>query len=427
MVHPHATRILRAVLAVALIATFAAELLPARQASAAATLVRMSASGSATGGKRVHIRVVISEPAPRGGINIPLTSNNPAIPVPDYAHVNTGETEELVGITTVPVTDTVDVTVTATYKGVAKQKIVTIKEPFHSSLSLQSVIRAGGLGKVVVRLSGRAPAGGITVNLSTTEPDVFKLPTTAHIEPGDASAILRVDATDQPGDVPISVTSLYPKLGDTYTKHAIVRHYSSPTPTDTPTNTPPTDVPPITPTYTSTAESTATFTPTATSTPDPSDPTLVFTVLSPVFENGKYYVASGGSATVQVCMTVAPAGPYPVTFTLNSPSLPRAEITSGSPFTFTNVNDCTDVVISDLVYPTDSYVQLIARLGTREIVGARSPFVIFQGEPAETVTATSTTVPVETATATNTSIPTETATNTPVPTETATNTPVPAP
>ncbi|HET7055701.1 MAG TPA: hypothetical protein VFI12_04510, partial [Thermomicrobiales bacterium] len=79
-------------------------------------------------------------------------------------------------------------------------------------------------------------------------------------------------------------------------------------------------------------------------------------------------------------------------------------------------------VISDLVYPTDSYVQLIARLGTREIVGARSPFVIFQGEPdAPTIT------PTESAVATNTSVPTTAPTDVPMATDTPTVTDTPVP
>ncbi|HYP60891.1 MAG TPA: hypothetical protein VEQ36_10740, partial [Thermomicrobiales bacterium] len=236
------------------------------------TLTWFTASGSATGGKRIHLRVKSSAPAPVGGINVALTSSDPAIPVPAYAHINSGATEEIIGITTVPVLNTKTVTVTASLGGVTKTKQVTILEAYHSSLSVQSRIRAGGLGKVIVRLSGRAPAGGITVNLSTTRPDVFLLPATAHIEPGEASAILKVFATsNQVGDTNIKVTSLYPKLGNTFTKNAIVRHYDVATPTATATTQPTetaTEVPTATETATEvpTATSTATDVPTATST-----------------------------------------------------------------------------------------------------------------------------------------------------------------
>jgi hypothetical protein len=223
------------------------------------------ASGSATGGKRVHLRVVLTKPAPDGGVNIPLSSSDPSIPVPAYAHVDSGQTEEIVGITTVPVLNTKNVTVTATYAGVSRSKTVTIFEPVHSSLSVQSRIRAGGLGKVIVRLSGRAPAGGITVNMSTNTPAVFLIPATAYIPAGAASATLKVSATsNQVGDTYISVTSLYPKLNNTFTKNAIVRHYDVVDPTATPTNT---EVPTATATNTEVPTATATNTEVPTATP----------------------------------------------------------------------------------------------------------------------------------------------------------------
>jgi hypothetical protein len=409
-----------------LIVTVAAELLPARQASAAANLVRMMASGSTTGGRNISIRVVISEPAPAGGIDIPLRSSSSAIRVPSSVHVDSGQTEKLISVRTVPVINTVDVTVTASYKGVTRQRTVTIKEPFHSSLSVQSVIRAGSQGRVTVRLSGRAPAGGITIALSTKNQDVFKLPASITIPAGAYSGAARVDATDQPGDVSISVTSHYQKgaISNTHTKNAIVRHFDTATvtPTDTPTHTP---------TSTNTPGPTATFTPTATSTPDPSDPTLTFTILSPAPDgNGKYTVASGGTAVVQVCMTVAPAGPYKINF-ITSSSL-RALVTDPAPdaaykgyswATFTNVGDCVNVTMTDQVYELSGNVRLIARIEGRSIPGASSAFITFAGEPP-TVTAT---VSTETAEATSTPAPTETATDVPTATDTpvVTNTPVP--
>jgi hypothetical protein len=439
---PHATRVLRAVLAIALIATFAVELLPARQASAAASLVRMSASGSTTGGRNISIRVVISEPAPSGGIDIPLTSNNSAIRVPSSVHVDSGTSEKLISVRTVPVTNTVDVTVTASYKGVTKRKTVTIKEPYHSSLSVQTVIRAGGQGRVTVRLSGRAPAGGITINLSTMQQAVFKLPASITIPAGAYSGAARVDATDQAGDVPIQVTSVYPKLGDTHTKSAIVRHFdtATATPTNTPTNTPtevptstPTDVPTSTPTdvptstatdvATETATATAvveTSTPTATATPGTGDPTLTFEVMSPALVNNEYFVPTGENAVVRVCMTVAPAPPYKVNFITSSSA--RAKVTDPAPdptnqnlptFTFGSVGDCIDVTMTDQVPSTVGTARLVARIGTglaaRQI--GQSLFIRFQDEEVPTATATSTTeateTPTEVATATNTPVPTD--------------------
>src|SRR6185503_11130225 len=118
MVRGRIVRALHLLVAVLMVGGFAISFAP-RPAAAAAVLTSMSASGSATGGKRVQVRVRISEPAPKGGLNIPLTSSHPdIIPVPAYAHVSTGATDELIGITTIPTAKTTNVTITAKYQGV---------------------------------------------------------------------------------------------------------------------------------------------------------------------------------------------------------------------------------------------------------------------------------------------------------------------
>ena len=47
-----------------------------------------------------------------------------------------------------------------------KTKIVLIKEPILSSLSAPSSIASGETAKFTVRLSGKAPASGIVVNVT---------------------------------------------------------------------------------------------------------------------------------------------------------------------------------------------------------------------------------------------------------------------
>ena len=371
------------------------------------TLTWFTASGSATGGKRIHLRVKSSAPAPVGGINVALTSSDPAIPVPTYAHINSGATEEIIGITTVPVLNTKTVTVTASLGGVTKTKQVTILEAYHSSLSVQSRIRAGGLGKVIVRLSGRAPAGGITVNLSTTRPDVFLLPATAHIEPGAASAILKVFATsNQVGDTNIKVTSLYPKLGNTFTKNAIVRHYDVATPTATATTQPTetaTEVPTATETATEvpTATSTATDVPTATSTAT-EEPTS-----TPTEE-------PTSTATATEVPTATPTETEEPTATPTETEVPTATATE------TEIPTAT---------PTETEIPTATPTETEVPTATPTETEVPTATPTETEvpTATPTETEVPTATPTETEVPTATATATDVPTATPTNTAVPVP
>jgi len=254
--------------------------------SANASLVHLFGSGSATGGKRIHFRLKISEAAPSGGIDVPVTTNDPAIPG-FTIHIDSGQTEKTVGVTTKPVESTRTVKATATYNGVSKSHDTIIIEAFHSSLLTQTVCRAGGLCRIIPRLSGRAPAGGIDITMSTDQPSILPdLPSKAHIPEGAASLYMRVPTTDQPGDVTVHVTSTYdsPSLPvKTFTKTIIVRHFSTtvtatatatktptktPTTTATVTNTPTkTNTPTVTSTPTKTNTPTVTNTPTSTGTP----------------------------------------------------------------------------------------------------------------------------------------------------------------
>jgi hypothetical protein len=326
----------RAILALSMIAVLAIQALPAQRASADAALVHLFASGSATGGKRIHFRVKLTEPAPQGGVNIPVTTSDPAIP-PITIHVNTGETEKTKGVTTNPVTSTRTVTATATYKGVSKSNTVIIKEPFHSSLSTQTVCRPGGLCRVIPRLSGRAPAGGIDITMTAEPEGVLQLPAVAHIEPGQASLYMRVPVTEQSNDVTVAVTSTYKSPSQpefTYINTILVRHYTTPPdPTATSTNTPEptatsTDTPEPTATETNTPEPTATETntpePTATetSTPEPTATSTATTVPQApsvtVTYIGPVNPIRGSTVNYQVCASDSPASDMVITWAPNN-------------------------------------------------------------------------------------------------------------
>jgi len=405
------------------------------------TLTWFTASGSATGGKRIHLRVKSSAPAPVGGLNVALTSSDPSIPVPPYAHINSGATEELIGITTVPVVNTKTVTVTASLGGVTKTKQVTILEAYHSSLSLQSRIRAGGLGKVIVRLSGRAPVGGITVNLSTTRPDVFLLPATAHIEPGAASAILKVSATsNQVGDTNIKVTSLYPKLGNTFTKNAIVRHYDVATPTATatlePTNTA-TEVPTATSTATDVPTATATDVPTSTPTKVPTAtatatdvPTATATSTDvPTSTPTDEPTATATETDVPTATPTETEVPTATETEVPTATATETEVPTATP-TETEVPTATPTETEiPTATPTETEIPTATPTETEVPTATPTETEVPTATPTETEvpTATATATDVPTATPTNTEVPTATATATDVPTATPTNTAVPVP
>ncbi len=261
------SRSFQAVLAVVLTLAFIVQI--DNQAAAAPALHYLYGSGSQTGGKPITLRVRLTEPAPFGGTSVSLASTDSAVQVPTFVVVPTGETDYLFNVDTLPVPSDLNVSISATLNGVTRSRAVLIKAPILTSIGLQSVIRHGGQGKVIVRLSGPAPTGGFAVSADVS-PHVLDLPATITVPEGVQSLSLKPNADmfagsgSQP-DVPFTLTVA--DGAGSRLKSAVVRMFDSPAP---PTVT---ATPSVEPTWTATTEPTVTHTsePTAsaTSTPEP--------------------------------------------------------------------------------------------------------------------------------------------------------------
>ena len=270
----------RTMLAIVLLASMVSTLFVGSQfasatpepAASGAQLHYLFGSGSATGGKSIELRVELTDGAPSGGADVSLFSNSPLILVPATIHLVEGQSVKTIHVSTVPTPITTDVRVTASYNGSSHSRLVRVLKPYLSSMTTQTHIRAGGTGKIIVRLSGRAYFGGIIVNMSSNRPSVLPVPAIVLIPEGAASYTLFVHPTDQPQDVTVNITSSW--AGNRITKSTIVRHYSPTGPTQTviasQTNEAATQTAIATmsqtPVDTSTSTSTATETSTSTST-----------------------------------------------------------------------------------------------------------------------------------------------------------------
>jgi hypothetical protein len=182
------------------------------------------------------------------------------------------------------------------------------------------VIRHGGAGKVIARISGPAPAGGFTVNTSTDPSGHLDLDPVITIPAGETQISLAVPASlfaesngiellpDQPVDVTIS------KGSASFTKSTIIRDFGDeprPTATVTPTaSSTATSEPTATSTATTepTATSTATLEPTATETMVPTstattEPTATATVDNRLITIAFTATGSPGFCNLVVTMT----------------------------------------------------------------------------------------------------------------------------
>src|SRR6476661_6091814 len=359
-------------------------------AGAASTLTRLAASGSATGGRYVTIRVELSGPAPAGGATVQLRANSPLVPVPASILVPAGATQETIQVKTVPTLTTTDVTITARFGGVTRTRVITVKEPVLSSMYVQSVIRAGGNGRITVRISGNAPAGGIVVNVKSNRPSILPLPGDVTIPAGRHSITLKPDAAMVATDVFVNVIGR--QDGMQVVQSTIIRHFASTAPTPTATSTP-------TATETSTSTETATATASPTSTPEPS----VTQTETPI---------PTGTST-STAEPIATNTPEPTA--TNTPD-PTATQTSAATPTETTAPTATSTSTATQTPPSTATSTATATLTSTP-------------EPTATATATETATPEPTATATAspTPEPTSTPTETSTPTATATPTEVPAP
>jgi hypothetical protein len=423
-------------------------------------------SGSATGGRRITLRVELTSPAPAGGVAVRLTSDRPEIiPLPDTIEVPGGTTEREFHVTTNAVSSDTYVRVSAGYGGVTKGREVLVKYSRLRVLDLESVIPSGGEGTLRVCLTGIAAAGGTTVRLTSTNLAVLMPPPSLTIPAGKACRSINVPTGAVTSDTTVRVFAAY--RGITRFQDTVVQNGDDPstaTPTETATETA-TTMP--TQTASSTPEPTLTNTavPTATDTPEP---TATETASSTATETATSTPTE--TATTAVVQIVVPAGHSATIWgSLSGADALSADYSAstgesgslGDNFFFGNQTPVqTSVFTDDTVlvihltdytcartYGSDSDRALVTLLsdgyqvdiadsggGTCAEADAPRPLTVpgtgnFTGQviidPANTATPTSTATDVPTntpePTATNTLEPTETATE--VPTETATEVP----
>jgi hypothetical protein len=116
---------------------------------------------SVTGGSPSAGTVTLNGPAPAGGAQVTLSSNNPAAVVPASVTVAPGGTSANFSVTTSAVAASTPVSISASYGGGTQTASVTVIPPIVSSLALSPASVTGGSPATgTVTLNGPAPAGG---------------------------------------------------------------------------------------------------------------------------------------------------------------------------------------------------------------------------------------------------------------------------
>jgi len=156
--------------------------------------------------------VTIDAPAPAGGLSVSLSSSNPAAAtVPSSVLIAAGSLTGTFTISTLSVTSSQLATITATSGGVSHSANLTVN-PAPASLSTLTLGAASAKGGDVVpantvSLSAPAPAGGVTVNLVSSDPTAATVPATVTVPAGSSSVSFAIGTVAVATDRTVSITA----------------------------------------------------------------------------------------------------------------------------------------------------------------------------------------------------------------------------
>jgi len=161
------------------------------------------------GGKITTSNVVyVNGPAPTNGIVASLSSSDAAASVPATVTFPAGATSVTFTITTTAVGSSTPVTISAAYAGVTKTAVLTLTPVAVSSVVLSPTTTKGGNTTTgnVVNINAPAPAGGMVVSLSSSNPAAASVPGTVTVPAGAAYVKFTITSVSAPGSTPVTIS-----------------------------------------------------------------------------------------------------------------------------------------------------------------------------------------------------------------------------
>ena len=170
-----------------------------RQATLTINPVTLSSLGlspsSIVGGNSSTGTVTLTGPAPAGGIVVGLSDNSAVAQTPVSVTVAAGSRTATFTITTVGVSSSTGVTITATY-GVSRSATLTVNPASLASLTLSpSTVVGGATSTGTVTLNGLPPSGGAVVSLSSSNTSVAQVASSVTIPAGSRNATFTVSTS----------------------------------------------------------------------------------------------------------------------------------------------------------------------------------------------------------------------------------------
>jgi outer membrane protein assembly factor BamB len=160
------------------------------------------------GGNSSTGAAMLSGPAPAGGASVTLSSSNAAAQVPANVPVLAGATTAAFIVTTSGVSGSTSATITGTY-GTAQMATLNINPSTVASVTLNPTSVQGGTSSTgTVTLSGKAPAGGAAVALSSSNA-AAQVPPSVTVTAGATTATFTVTTSAVLSSTSVTVTGMY--------------------------------------------------------------------------------------------------------------------------------------------------------------------------------------------------------------------------
>lgn len=151
------------------------------------------APSSVSGGSTSTGTITLSRPAPAGGFNAALSSNNGAAQVPAIVNIPSGSTSRTFQITTSPVGATTVARITAVVGANSGAADITILPAAITGFFFTPAGVRGGSGSMAtINIDTPAPAGGLPIGISADLPQFVSFPTSVVVPAGARSVSFNV-------------------------------------------------------------------------------------------------------------------------------------------------------------------------------------------------------------------------------------------
>ncbi|HEX7833442.1 MAG TPA: DUF6531 domain-containing protein, partial [Thermoanaerobaculia bacterium] len=163
-------------------------------------LAELNVASSVGGGHSLQGEIVLSEPAPSGGLTIAISSANSAATVPATVTIAASETHATFTINTVAVASSTNGAITASFDAVTLSSNLVVLPAALDQLSIPATIRGGTTATGTVYLTAQTMTGGKTVSLSSDDTTHLTVPSSVTVPAGADQVTFTVTT-------PVAVTS----------------------------------------------------------------------------------------------------------------------------------------------------------------------------------------------------------------------------